>query len=207
MIRPKTNNGKFFIFSILHHNIFCNLGRSGGIFWNHWNDLVELELCQNSGCVNMQQSSGKWNWAWYFVGSCFWCQDWHFEWWHLTLMGQSNLVAVCSHSVVWIWQPTGIWMRFLSAYVHFHLPPSERNCTSCVSWLMLASLLWLSILLLPNWNECLSQLMLAPPQWLLMLLLLNCLLKLQAQMPMMQRHGVKLSLLKILELLPQTIEP
>jgi hypothetical protein len=62
------------------------------------------------------------------------------------------------------------WMQFLSANVHFHLPPSERDCTSCLSRLMLASLLWLSMLLLLNRNECLSMLMLASSQWFLMLL-------------------------------------
>ncbi len=91
-------------------------------------------------------------------------------------------------------------MRFLSAYAHFHLPPSKGHCTSCLSRLTLASLLWLSTLLLPNWNKCLSRLTLAPPQWLLMLFSLNYFLKLQAQMPMMQMHGMTLSLLKILEL-------
>jgi hypothetical protein len=65
----------------------------------------------------------------------------------------------------------------MNIYVRAHLPPSEKICTSCLSRLTLASLLQLSILLL-----------------------LNFLLKLQAKMPTMQKHGMKLSLLKILEL-------
>jgi hypothetical protein len=55
----------------------------------------------------------------------------------------------------------------------------------------------------------LSQLTLASPLWLSMLLLLNCfsLLKLWAQMLTMQRHGVKLLVLKMFELLQQESEP
>ena len=57
--------------------------------------------------------------------------------------------------------------------------------------------------------SCLSQLTLTSPLWLSMLSLQNCfvLLKLQARMPTMRRHGVKLLVLKMLGLLPQEIEP
>ncbi len=56
---------------------------------------------------------------------------------------------------------------------------------------------------------CLSRLTVASPLWLSMLSLLNwfVLLKLWAQMPTKQRHGVKLLVLKILGLLLQEIEP
>jgi hypothetical protein len=107
--------------STLPHKIFCNFGRSEGIFLEllKWSCGAQtpskFRVCKYA-TINWKLKLG--------VLLCwklfFWYQDWQLKWWHSMIMRQSNLVVVCSHSVVWIWQSTWIWMQILSAYVHFH---------------------------------------------------------------------------------------
>ena len=86
------------------------------------------------------------------------------------------------------------------------LPPVGRHCTSHLYWKCThqSTERWVEFRVFLKY-----QLTVASPLWRSMLCLASwfVLLKLQAQMQTMQRHDVKLSVLKILGLLPQEIKP
>ncbi len=122
-----------------------------------------------------------------------------------------------------LWQTNGIagncllrvGLSHLRTYLQWMQQPTEvqkqtccwriRRCLFCLSRLTVASPLWLSMLSLLNCFGLLKLQAQMPTMWRHGVKLL--LLKLWAQMPTMWRHGLKLSLLKILGLLPQEIEP
>ncbi len=121
--------------------------------------------------------------------------------WHALPIGRCSL----SH-VIWDIEHTlPIGKRSLTRD-EVTLPPVGRHCTSHLYWKCTHQST-------ERWVEFQGflkyQLTVASPLWYSMLCLASwfVLLKLRAQMQTMRRHGVKLSVLKMLGLLPQEIEP
>ncbi len=176
----------------LPHKILRNLCWSEGKFWNNetrqltWLSLLLL-----------------WFWS---------SQAWQLKR-YSTMRGRPNLAAIGSGTVVWIQKSTWMWIAFC-----FWFFQDGRFWMVCLEQLLISmqqmqqpTEMWKKACC---WRKMpclyrLSRLTIASPLWLSMLSLLNrfLLLKLRAQMPTMQRHGMNLLVLKILELLPQESEP
>ncbi len=203
----------------LPHKIFRNLCRSEGIFWNIWTRQSTGRGRQSCWCGQ----HGRWaRQAWWGRrGQCD-CQskqDCRGQRGHLVLLYvfPQNAGSISNR------QPTGshYWKEICCRRdLCVHLLPDGRHRTSCLYWEWTHQsterwdeFFWEVDAHVPTFQtRCmlhLSQVMIASLLWLSMLLLLNCfgLLKLRAQMPKMQRHGVKLLVLKMFVLLPQESDP